>query len=177
MPERWTFKTPFWPEQSISQDRVNAGLNGSRASGSLGAFFCFSLLMELAGHNPCSFSSFSHESPLYLPYILPTDCKEQDIHEEMSVRPMGQPPVSNTPRDRHLCSANEAPGPWTLLPRVLFCSCGFSPAPWHQMKRCHVAPHKAACMKTEDLLLGTINCCSLRGEVQVRKLRSGAGGF
>lgn len=66
------FKTPFWPEQSISQDRVNTGLNGSRASGSLRAFFCFSLLMELAGHNPCSCSSFSHESPLYLLYCLLT---------------------------------------------------------------------------------------------------------
>ena len=121
--------------------------------------------------------SLSLMKKLYLPYILPTDCKEQDIHEEMSVRPVGQPPISNTPRGRHLCSANEAPGPWTHLPRVLFCSCGFSPAPWHQMKCCHVAPRKAACKKTEALLLGKINCCSLRGEVQVRKLRSGAEGF
>ena len=103
------FKTSFWPEQSISHDRVNAGLNGSRASGSLRAFFCFSLFVELAGHNPGSFSPFSHESSLYLPYILPTDCKEQDIHEEMSIRPLGQPPISNTPRGSHLCSANEAP--------------------------------------------------------------------
>lgn len=103
------FKTPFWSEQSISHDSLNAGLNGKRASGSLRAFFCFSLLVELVGHNPCSFSSFSHESSLYLPYILPTDCKEQDIHEEMSIRPLGQPPISNTPRGSHLCSANEAP--------------------------------------------------------------------
>lgn len=103
------FKTSFWPEQSISHDRVNAGLNGSRASGSLRAFFCFSLFVELAGHNPGSFSPFSHESSLYLPYILPTDCKEQDIQEEMSIRPLGQPPISNTPRGSHLCSASEAP--------------------------------------------------------------------
>lgn len=111
---------------------------GSRAAASLRTFFCF-----LPFHGGSSWSILLF---LFLSWILLVFYHtffffvywlQTALHyEKMNIRPLGQPPVSNTPRGchlqmKHLESVDTA--------QCCVCSCGFSLVPRHQMK-CHCVP-------------------------------------